>query len=89
MAKEDVFKLGRKPELQLVEIEGLSSAYLDRDVTFQRLLSSIKDWNAKVMSYRLGKELSSNLADARRVGEINQSLARILREVVQTRSRQE
>jgi hypothetical protein len=55
LAKEEVFKLGRNPELHLVEIEGLTSAYLDRDSTFQRLLSGIKDWNAKVMNYRIGK----------------------------------
>lgn len=50
-----MMQLDEKPVLHLVETEGLSSVFLDRDPMFQSLMNQIRSWNSKVMNYRLGK----------------------------------
>lgn len=59
----DVVKLNERPHLFVVlppslfklELDGLKSAYINKDPLFQALLQQIMDWNEKITLYNSGQ----------------------------------
>ncbi|CAD8059383.1 unnamed protein product [Paramecium sonneborni] len=81
---DDLNRLNEKPVLQIIDLDGLTSSYLNNNPLFQILKSQIMNWNEKVTLHRAEQiKLSNPLVSDNLYRQLKNSLL----EIVSTRNK--
>ncbi|CAD8044721.1 unnamed protein product [Paramecium primaurelia] len=83
---EDINKLNERPTLLIIELDGLTSGYLNNNQIFQMLKQQIMSWNERVTLHRAQQ---IELKDPFVYDNLYRQLKNSLLEVVSTRNRQQ
>ncbi|CAD8141604.1 unnamed protein product [Paramecium pentaurelia] len=81
---DDLNRLNEKPVLQIIDLDGLTSGYLNKNPLFQMLKQEIMNWNEKITLYRAEQ---IKLQDPLVSDNLYRQLKNSLLEVVSTRNK--